>query len=562
MKLRKFPSLILGLATLMYVSCTGKVDGPSSDDSSKTVEFTVTDPYVLEGHTAVVYEVIDDRKIEKMRPEFISGKAEVAFNLTAGGWHRYYLLVNDLDNVDNIVVGGGSHPIYRAASQEFKGRPESVSFATEKLSATFELKLEGLDSKQVVTSVKVEFPKDTYVSSRYSFNAIDGGTLKATPLGTIAECDVSNGSSRTVWMDIAPCRIVGGTAATVTVNTTDDSYTGTVSFTQTQEIKERETCKATVNLDNTKYFANPVISVDWADPTIWQDGKRFYTIATGIGSLMVSRDLVNWSKFSSQVLTPSALSSAQAAGKYFWAPDVCKIGDRWMLYLTCYNSASDCGIFAFSSTSASGPFEYVGKITHSKDTGIQDTIDADVVVDESTGKVWLFFGSIGKVHRVQLNSTGTALADGAKYTHVAGLTYAENTSRSKVFEGSYLHRHDGWWYLFVSSGNYSNASYMLKVGRSRTLDGTFFDKDGKSMTAGNATVVLSSTTGDTLYGPGHNGDIFTDADGQDYMFYHCHDSGINNTNRFTFLQRLYWGEDGWPYFEGGKPLREDKAPRF
>lgn len=309
-------------------------------------------------------------------------------------------------------------------------------------------------------------------------------------------------------------------------------------------------------------FTNPVMPVDWPDPTIWEEDGVFYTVATGVGAICSSTDLINWSRVPGPVLSDGARTAASAIGKHFWAPDVVKIGGRWMLYLTCYNSASDCGIAAFSSDSASGPFEYVGLVTHSRETGIQDTIDPEVVFDDNTGKLWLFFGSIGKVHRVELAPDGTSLAPGAEYVHVAGLPVDRDGNRAKVFEGSYLHRHGAFWYLFVSSGYYADSSYTLKVGRSRSLDGVFLDREGNPMTEGSATVVLSSDDNGNFYGPGHNGEIVTDLLGQDYMFYHCHRRASGTGSRFMMLQRLYWDEEGWPYFGTGKPLRWDSAPKI
>ncbi|MBR6280386.1 MAG: family 43 glycosylhydrolase [Bacteroidales bacterium] len=309
-------------------------------------------------------------------------------------------------------------------------------------------------------------------------------------------------------------------------------------------------------------FANPVIGRDWPDPTVWEADGTFYTVATGMRTILTSPDLVHWTDSGKAPLSEDARAKARAAGRNFWAPDVVRLGDRWMLYLTCYNSDRDCGIFAFSAEAPDGPFEFIGKITHSTDTGIKDTIDPEVLQDPATGQVWLFFGSVGSQHRVRLNPEGTAVAEGAVYEHTAGLKIDDNPSRTQVYEGAYLYRRDGWWYLFVSGGNYGDGSYKIRVGRSRTLEGDFTDREGRLMKDGYATLLLSSDPEDTFYGPGHNGEIFTDLRGQDYMLFHCHNRASGTRSRFTFLQRLFWDAEGWPYFEGGKVLAEDLAPLF
>ena len=318
-------------------------------------------------------------------------------------------------------------------------------------------------------------------------------------------------------------------------------------------------------------FTNPVRTAGaWADPTIWQADGKYYSIATGNNTIWQSTDLVTWTQSQYTARTSAANNSAKAYGKDFWAPDVIKIGNTWNMYLSIRNSAEDSHIGVFTSQYPTGPYNWVGIVTNGNVTGIKDTIDPEVVIDPDTGKVWLFFGSVGKMHRVELNSTGTAVVEGATYTHVAGLDVSQNSSRSKVYEGCYLHKHGDWWYLFASAGNYSNYTYKIVVGRSATLTGEFLDRNGKKMTEGNATDVMVSADGDEFYGPGHNGEIFTDSTGQDYILYHCHKDiidpakpeNVDTKKRYLMLQRIFWDENGWPYVQDGKPAATDIAPKF
>lgn len=313
-------------------------------------------------------------------------------------------------------------------------------------------------------------------------------------------------------------------------------------------------------------FDNPVIREDFPDPTIWKAGDTYYALATGVGRVIWSSpDLVNWSYSSQRAINEEDTAEAQKYGSHFWAPDMIRIGEYWNLYLTLYNSLHDCGIALFRSTSETGPFSWVGMITHSTTNGgIKDTIDPEVVIDPDSGKVWLFFGSTGKVHRVELTSDGTALAPNAIFTHVAGVDVDTNVDRLKVFEGSYLYKHGNWWYLFASAGLYSDFTYRIVVGRSSSITGEFLNREGKSMKEGYATELMTSRGRDAFYGPGHNAEIFTDSKGQDYILYHCHNKSINGSKdaRFLMLQRLFWDEDGWPYFENGKATPSDYSPEF
>jgi len=303
---------------------------------------------------------------------------------------------------------------------------------------------------------------------------------------------------------------------------------------------------------------NPVYGGNAPDPTIWQaDDGMYYCCATpggGRGLILQSKNLVKWESSGKRPFSEEMIEVIHKEFKNIWAPDMIRLNGKWMFYVTLYNSARDSAIAVFSSDNATGPFEDMHVITRSKETNIKDTIDPEVVKDPDTGKLWLFFGSIGKMHRVELKPDGLSVVDNAQYVHVAGLDSDQNRSRSKVYEGCYLYRRDGWWYLFASCGWYNNHTYSLVVGRSKTLDGEFVDKEGKPMKEGNATKILRSDAGDEFYGPGHNGEIITDGDGKTYMFYHCHQASLNKGwLRNLHLQEILWGEDGWPYFETGKP---------
>ena len=303
-------------------------------------------------------------------------------------------------------------------------------------------------------------------------------------------------------------------------------------------------------------FTNPVWPRDWPDPTIWlgEDG-RYHCLATNPARSIVSDDMFHWEMSDVVPIDSSSWKAMRAVSQRFWAPDVATLpSGKRNLYLTLYNSAEDSNIGVLQEV-APGQFRYVGIITSGKQTGIHDTIDPEVVTDPKTGKVWLFFGSVGGIHRIELNEDGLSLKEGAKYEHVAGLKVEENPNRSKVFEGSYLHWHDGYWYLFVSSGFFGDHTYKLKVGRAKELTGTFADKEGRLMKDGFATTVLHSDEGDRFYGPGHCGEIFQTTDGKEYIFYHCHVAGSRRRgSRPLFVSQIKWDEEGWPYVEGGKPL--------
>ena len=309
-------------------------------------------------------------------------------------------------------------------------------------------------------------------------------------------------------------------------------------------------------------YTNPVWAKDWPDPTVWkgEDGA-FYSISTNCETIIRSTNLVDWEDLHISPFDQESKDKLQKEGWNLWAPDVTTVNGQRLCYVACYNAANDATICVLKEVSTNH-FEFVGVITKGKETGIPDTIDPEVVTDPETGKVWFFFGSIGGVHRIELTSDGTAIKEGAEYIRVAGLNIEEDQSRLKVLEGSYLHKRGDYWYLFVSSGWYYDKTYQMRVGRSKSLEGDFVDKLGNSLkTTGIASQIINSTN--RFFGPGHNGEIYTDKYNRDFIVYHCHDAQTDGgTTRPMFLQELHWDKDGWPYFDPKVVVTEAEVPVF
>lgn len=311
-------------------------------------------------------------------------------------------------------------------------------------------------------------------------------------------------------------------------------------------------------------FTNPVIAEDWPDPAVWQgEDGAFYSVATGLKTIRTSRDLIDWTDLGKNPLTPEAAATLRAISPNWWAPCVKRLDGKWVLYISHLNTDLDCFVSVLVSDSETGPFRFVRKIVDGRALGIENTIDPFVV--EDAGRVWMFFGSDQDgIHRVELTSDGLDVKPGSVPVHVAGLR-KKVPCRSQwgepgCWEGSYLHRHGGSWYLFCSGGRYDNGTYHLVVGRSDRIDGVFVDREGRLMTAGLAAPILASEAGDRFVGPGHNGEVFTSSDGREWMFFHAHDATMPKiSDRPTLLQELKWTSDGWPYFEDGRPrLREER----
>lgn len=344
-----------------------------------------------------------------------------------------------------------------------------------------------------------------------------------------------------------------------------------------------------------QYFYNPVLYENaqgrkWtlADPSVWKgsDGK-FYAVATHIEDVIVSDDMINWSfkrDAINELLRDDYIGmTGDYPGGHFYAPDVVSINGNVLMYVRVGNTeatgvskkGSAVAIFRELSVPGDYHFEFVKYIISSDmelsdgSKGLSDSSDPEVVVGED-GRVWLFYGGSNGIHRIELTSNGLNIKEGATLVHVAGNTEATSVSRDDRYEGAYLHYKNGYWYMFASAGKYDQPNYSIVVGRSATLDGVFKDHYGNKLTDANAGEligakrILKSGSDDQFWGPGHNGEIFTDATGQDYIYYHSHDTDkdpdMNGSLRYLMLQRIFWDNDGWPYFDGDKPAWRDVKP--
>ena len=304
-------------------------------------------------------------------------------------------------------------------------------------------------------------------------------------------------------------------------------------------------------------WTNPVWPEPCPDPTFWQAPDGTWRCASTAQRILKSKDFFHWEDSGKRLFTEEEYLRIRKKWAHIWAPDVFKLGDEYLLFVSFVNRLEDSAIAVYSSKNPEGPFTDGRTLTCGRETGIYDTIDPEAVRDDATGDLWLFFGSVGKVHRVRLAPDARSLAPGAVYEHMAGVHRDRdaNPSRSKVFEGTYLHRRGGWWYLFASRGWYSDHTYAVVVGRAPTLDGPFLDRDGRRMKDGFATAVVSSGKDDLFFGPGHNGEIAT-IDGRDYLPFHCHVRGKSPKARPLFVQELFWDADGWPYVKDGRVQKE------
>ena len=255
-----------------------------------------------------------------------------------------------------------------------------------------------------------------------------------------------------------------------------------------------------------------------------------------------------------------------------WAPDIRYVDGQYRLYYvvtqtTVTAERDDNAIGMATAPTPAGPWTDSGAPVVGPRRGGQVgdgnflwTFDPAAVTD-TDGSQWLFYGSYyGGLFTTRLSADGTR----AVGTPV-------RVAIDNKFEGSYVVRRDGYWYLFASTANCCagpTTGYSVQVGRSRTIQGPYVDQQGVSLTDSRAggTPVLNQN-GNRWVGAGHNA-IATDLAGQDWIAYHAIDRGdpyLDGTDginqRPMLLDRLDWVA-GWPAVRAGQGPSEgaERAP--
>jgi arabinan endo-1,5-alpha-L-arabinosidase len=284
-----------------------------------------------------------------------------------------------------------------------------------------------------------------------------------------------------------------------------------------------------------------------------------------------STDLVNWT-YVGDAFTEATLPGWAAPDAALWAPDIRYLDGTYYLYYvvtqtTVTGEPNDNAIGVATAPSPTGPWTDSGGPVVGPRRGASGnpgdfrwTFDPAQFTDRD-GTRYLYYGSYyGGIFVTRLSP------DAKRAVGVPTMVAIDNR-----YEGAYVVRHGGWYYLFASEANCCagpTTGYTVFTGRSRSPLGPFVDRDGISLLANRVggTIVVTPN-GNTWVGTGHNA-VVTDLAGQDWFVYHAIDRrdpyldepfGINE--RPMLLDRLDWIR-GWPTVRAGRWASEgpQRAP--
>lgn len=292
-------------------------------------------------------------------------------------------------------------------------------------------------------------------------------------------------------------------------------------------------------------FQNPVLTNDFPDPDVIQTGNTFYAYATNANgkNIQVARstDAVHWE------LLPDALPAlptwAQLGGSLVWAPGVIQLGDRFVMYYTARDTASNKQCIGVAvSDKPEGKFKDTNDHAFVCQADQGGSIDPQPFQDD--GKLYLYWKNDGNCCSLptdiwvqELSADGLSLAGQPK-----ALTDNSQPWEGNLIEAPSMEKHDGKYYLFFSANDYASLKYA--VGYATCQSAT-----GPCQQAEENPVLKSKMTPPLVIGPG--GESIIDIGGQTWMFYHAWDvvGGTRGDARFMWLDRVDW-QNGKPAVQG------------
>lgn len=302
-----------------------------------------------------------------------------------------------------------------------------------------------------------------------------------------------------------------------------------------------------------KEYQNPVVDYSLPDPTVIKaDDGYFYLYATeDIRNVPIlrSRNLVDWVQVGTAFTDETRPDFEPKGG--IWAPDINKIDDRYVMYYSMSEWGGEwtCGIGCAIADSPSGPFEDKGMLFRSNEINVKNSIDPFYI--EEKGKKYLFWGSFRGIYCIELSADGLSVKEHQQPKRIAGTAY----------EGTYIHKKGDYYYLFASIGSCCagvNSTYTLVVGRSKNLFSPYYDRFGNSMSDNKHETVIHKN--EAFVGTGHNSEIVSDEEGNDWIFYHAVDVK-EPEDRKLMLDRVEW-KNGWPVVNNAQPSLNAARPVF
>lgn len=293
---------------------------------------------------------------------------------------------------------------------------------------------------------------------------------------------------------------------------------------------------------------NPILLENAPDPGVVRHGGKWYVYSTsssrkGKFAIVESTDLKTWSP-AGNIFTPETLPAWASESRNWWAPEVHKVGEKFIAYYTARaNSDNRFAIGAAVADGPTGPFRDKG--TPLKFTEGVGLIDVTTFLDPVSQKRFLIWKEDRNdfkppeptpILMQEMTSDGLALRGPTREI----LRNDQKWEGDLVEAPSLIYRH-GWYYLIYSANGFAGDAYAVGVARSRDIWGPY-EKKPRPILRDDA----------DFSGPGHQF-VIQDEKGRWHMFYHARLKKSGLHWRFLMHDYMTFDKGGWPKINDGRP---------
>jgi len=303
------------------------------------------------------------------------------------------------------------------------------------------------------------------------------------------------------------------------------------------------------------------------DPVMIQQNDTYYLFCTGWGiSVWSSTDMKNW-KAEKPVFKDAPAWTKEAVKDFkghIWAPDISYYNNQYYLYYSVSSFGKNTSCIGLATNVTLDPndpeFKWIdhGNIIQSVPGKTNwNAIDPNLIVAED-GTPYLTFGSFWDgLKLVKMAPDAMSVADDiSRIPTIASRKKSSNDPNppsvennpvdagGNAIEAPFIFKKGDYYYLFASIDYCCkgvDSSYKMIVGRSKTIPGPYYDKDGKNMASGGGTILLQGD--ENWHGVGHNS-TYT-FNGEDFLIFHGYDAKDEGKPKLN-IKKLKWDNEDWP----------------
>jgi len=280
-----------------------------------------------------------------------------------------------------------------------------------------------------------------------------------------------------------------------------------------------------------------------------EDG-RYYIFATGMGvRVLSSEDMEKWVEEPSVLkeIPQWAVDTVQGYRGHTWAPDISYHNGLWHLYYSCSTfgkNGSAIGLAVNKTLDPSSPdfgwTDFGVVIVSHRHRDNWNAIDPNLVVDKN-GEPYLTFGSFWdgiqlvklskEDYRTPVSEPVTIARRTGRKLMLDEMDHVENyviegtdtiEAGENAIEAPFVFHYHDYYYLFVSFDyccRGERSTYKTVYGRSKNIEGPYYDMEGRSMERGGGTLLYGPDA--DCFGVGHCS--VYEFDGQVYFIAHAYE---------------------------------------